>query len=60
MSPDSPSRLSDPERLSALRDLGILEKDEDSTFGGLTKLASRLLHAPVALVSIVDDANSIS
>ena len=46
--------IEDPARLSALQRLDILDTPPEAAFDRLTALASRLLHAPVALVSLVD------
>ncbi len=47
--------LGDPGRLAALERTGLLDSAEDEEFDTVTRLAARLLHAPVALVSLVDD-----
>jgi PAS domain S-box-containing protein len=44
----------DPSRLAALRATGLLDSPSESSFDRLTRLAARLLKAPVALVSLVD------
>lgn len=50
-----PAILRDPERMGALISTGLLAgPPEDGTFDRLTSIASRVLHAPVALVSLVD------
>jgi hypothetical protein len=43
------------DRLRALRDTGLLDSAADEAFDRLAKLAAKLLNAPVALVSLVDD-----
>jgi PAS domain S-box-containing protein len=48
------SRAGDPDRLSALRRTGLLDTPPEEAFDRLTRLASRILEAPVALVSLVD------
>jgi PAS domain S-box-containing protein len=45
--------LTDVERLAALDDSGLLDSEAEDAFDRLTRLASRLLNAPVALVSFV-------
>lgn len=45
----------DPARLRFLRELGLLDSPEEDAFDRLTRLASRLLQAPVSLVSLVDE-----
>lgn len=42
------------ERLAALHELGILDTPPESDFDDLTKLASYICGAPIALVSLVD------
>lgn len=49
------AQLNDPARLSALRDAQLLDTDPEPAFDRITALASRLVGAPVALVSLVDD-----
>ncbi|MGZ8414663.1 MAG: ATP-binding protein [Gemmatirosa sp.] len=46
--------LGDPERLLALRLTALLDSPAEEAFDRLTRLASRVLHAPIALVSLVD------
>jgi serine phosphatase RsbU (regulator of sigma subunit) len=47
--------LEDPARLSALQRTGLLDSPIEPGFDRLTRLAARVLDAPVSLVSIVDD-----
>ena len=47
--------VNDPRRLSALRATGLLDTPAEERFDALTALASRVLRAPVALVSLVDE-----
>ncbi len=47
--------VADPARLSALDRSGLMDVVDDEALGRFTRLASRLLAAPVALVSLVDD-----
>jgi hypothetical protein len=42
------------QRLQALRDHRILDTAAEANFDGITKLATRLLGVPIALISIVD------
>jgi signal transduction histidine kinase/DNA-binding response OmpR family regulator len=51
----SPRPLDHPERLDALRRLNLLDSEAEPSFDRITRLASRLLGAPVALFSLVDD-----
>jgi GAF domain-containing protein len=46
--------LSDPGRLAALAKTGLLDTPTDDRFDSLTRVAARVLGAPVALVSLVD------
>jgi hypothetical protein len=46
---------SDPERVKALRATGLLDSGADEAFDRLTHLAAKLLNAPVALISLVDE-----
>lgn len=48
------AKLRNPVRLSALAATGLMDATADAAFDRLTKLAARWLHAPVALVSLVD------
>ena len=47
-------RVDDPVRLQALRATGLLDADSATPLDRLTRLATRLVKAPVALVSLVD------
>ncbi len=47
--------LDDAERLRALAETGLLDEDPQPALDRLTRLASRVLDAPVSLVSLVDD-----
>jgi PAS domain S-box-containing protein len=47
-------RVDDPVRLRALRATGLLDADSPTSLDRLTRLATRLVKAPVALVSLVD------
>jgi hypothetical protein len=51
---DAAAAAEDPERLEALRATGLLDSDISPEFDRLARLASHVLHAPVALVSLVD------
>src|SRR3954467_11302137 len=54
--PAAPSPvLSDPERLAALRATALLDSEPEEGFDLLTRLATRVLGVPVALVSLVDE-----
>ena len=49
-----PPAVSDPARLAAVQGSGLLAAKDDPAFDRLTRMAARLLDAPVALVSLVD------
>jgi PAS domain S-box-containing protein len=51
----APAPVQDPARLKALRDACLLDTPAEESFDRLTRLASTILHAPVALVSLVDE-----
>lgn len=55
MTPDPLDAVRDPERLAALHNLALLDTPAEETYDRLTRLASRLLSTPVALVSFVDE-----
>jgi hypothetical protein len=46
--------VADPERLAAVERTGLLDSEPDPRFDGLARVAAHALHAPVALVSLVD------
>ncbi len=46
--------MHDPQRLAVLRATGLLDSAPEPAFDRLTALVTRLLHVPVALVSLVD------
>lgn len=50
-----PSVLSEPGRIASLQRAGMLDPTPEEAFDRMTRLASRVLGAPVALVSMVDD-----
>lgn len=45
--------LGDPARLAALERSGLLDSPQEETFDRLTRMASRLLRAPIAVMSVV-------
>ena len=51
--------LLDPERLRALRATGLLEDEPSEALERLTRLASRIIDAPVSLVSMVDEDRQV-
>jgi signal transduction histidine kinase/ActR/RegA family two-component response regulator len=51
---DISSHVHDPARLAALHAVALLDTPTEESFDRLSWLASRFLHAPVALVSLVD------
>lgn len=42
-------------RLAALRETGLLDSSPEAFFDNLTRLATEVLHLPVALISLVDE-----
>ncbi len=48
-------RLRDPARLAALHEVALLDTAPEEAFDRVTRLASRLLGAPVTLISLLDD-----
>jgi PAS domain S-box-containing protein len=48
-------RLADPERLATLKATGLMDSRPEEAYDRLTRLASRLLKVPVALIVLVDD-----
>lgn len=53
--PSSHRRLDDPARLDALRRTDLLDSPAEEAFDRYTRLLTRILGAPVSLVSLVDD-----
>jgi GAF domain-containing protein len=51
----APRAVRDPERLAELRRVGLLDTPAAGAYDRLARLAARLLNAPVALVSLVDE-----
>jgi two-component sensor histidine kinase len=49
-----PAKLTDPDRLRALAQTRLIDTPREESFDRLTRLVSRLLDAPVSLVSLVD------
>jgi len=52
--PHPPTPVDETERLGRLHELGVLDTPPDERFDRLTRLAKRLLHTPIALVSLID------
>ena len=48
----------EPARLAAVRSTGLLDAATQEAWVGLTALAARLLHAPMAFLTLVDDERS--
>ncbi len=55
MSYDPSAAVHDAARLAALHRLHLLDSPAEAAFDRLTRLAARLIHAPVALVCLVED-----
>ena len=54
--PPSSAEMSERERLEALRRTALLDSPPEEAFDRLTRLAAGVLHAPGALVCLVDEA----
>lgn len=50
----APTPLADPRRLAALRRTALLDSAAEAAFDRFTSLASRLLQAPISLITLVD------
>ena len=55
VSADVQSLLRSPERLAVLRRTALMETEAEEGFDRLTRLACRILHAPVGMVSLLDE-----
>ncbi|MFN0074660.1 MAG: ATP-binding protein [Chloroflexota bacterium] len=55
LTPSAEATIQDESRLAKLRQLALLDSPAELAFDRLTRLASALAGAPVALVSLVDD-----
>ena len=47
--------VADAGRLAALHRTGLLDTDPDERFDGLARVAAKALHAPIAMVTLVDE-----
>jgi PAS domain S-box-containing protein len=47
--------LASSERLAALHDTGLMDTPIDPAFDRFTRLASRILHAPISMISLLDE-----
>ncbi|MDC0713620.1 GAF domain-containing sensor histidine kinase [Stigmatella sp. ncwal1] len=47
-------RLTDPNRLQAIRDTGLMDTPREEAFDRLARLAAELLNVPLTIVSLVD------
>ncbi|RKI27266.1 GAF domain-containing protein [Corallococcus sp. AB004] len=47
-------RLTDPNRLQAIRDTGLMDTPQEEAFDRLARLAAQLLNVPLTIVSLVD------
>src|SRR5689334_14952204 len=47
--------ISDPERLALLRRTRLLDSPPEPAFDRLTRIASRLLEAPISLVTLIEE-----
>ncbi len=53
--PRTTAAIGDPERLSLLRRTRLLDAPPEPAFDRLTRLASKLLDAPISLVTLIDE-----
>ena len=53
--PDTKSIVTDPQRLAAVRNSGLLDTPAERSFDRLTRLAARLTGVPVTFISLVDE-----
>ena len=53
--PTVEAAVHDPARLAAVARSGLLELAQQDSWDGLTSLAARLLGAPMAFLTVVDD-----
>jgi PAS domain S-box-containing protein len=60
MSTLAPDPIRDPARLEALRRTELLDTPPEAAFDRLTRLASKILRTPLALVNLVDDRRQFS
>ena len=51
----SPEIIANPDRLASLLRLCLLDTPADPAFDRLTRLASRILNAPISTVTLIDD-----
>src|SRR3954464_15206025 len=47
--------IADPARLAMLRRTALLDTPAEEAFDRLTRLATRVLHIPISIISLVDD-----
>src|SRR5215208_5433720 len=47
--------VADEGRLTAVRRTGLLDSEPDERFDGLARVAAKALHAPIAMVTLVDE-----
>jgi hypothetical protein len=51
-----PLPINEPRRLEGLHRYGILDTPEEPAYDRMTRLASRLLEAPMSLISLLDES----
>ena len=51
---EAPLPLDEPQRLAVLLDLNIVDTAPEERFDRITRMAARLFHVPVALVTLID------
>lgn len=53
---EAPIPDDDPQRVAALRSLGILDTAPEQRYNRITRTASRLFKVPIALISLIDES----
>lgn len=51
----SPQRIDDPDRLAALHHLHLLDSKPEENFDRVSRIAAKLMNAPVAVLSLIDE-----
>ena len=55
----SPDGLSDPRRLAALAETGLVDSPPERAFDRVTRLVAEVLQVPVALFTLVTDERQV-
>lgn len=54
--PKYPVPKNEKERVKALKSYGVLDTQPEEDFDAITRLAARISHSPIALISLIDEA----